>query len=134
MGKIVAAGAEIDFLGDRRARTDFDFAQTVGVRAIAEAGAITQGEVPRNGDAGALVHEWFALDRGAEEVEPEKPPGICRLGRPTTKDKPAKFPEQTPRPVLRRPRRFVGRALFRLYRRFRFHADSQANQAERQPR
>ena len=134
MGKIVAASAEINFLRDRRAFADFDFAETVGVRAIAEAGAISQSEMPGNLDPGTLMHERFAFDRGAENIEPEKAPPIRWFRRPTAKQAPADFPEQTQDALLDGPGRFLRHALLGFYRDFRFHAKSTPNQAERQPR
>src|SRR2546423_13551135 len=134
MGKIVGAGAEIRLLRDGGPLTDLNFAKTVGVRAIAETSAIAQGEVPRNGNARALMHERFAFNGGAENVEPEKAPRVRRLRGPGAKDEPAKFPEQTQRAILPGPGRFLGRALVGLYRGFRLHVGSAANQAERQPR
>ena len=40
MRKVVAPGAEISFLGDGGARADFNFTQSVSIRAIAQAGAV----------------------------------------------------------------------------------------------
>ena len=133
MRKIVAARTEVSLLGDGSASADFDFAKTVSVRAIAQAGSIAQGEVPGNGDASALMHKRSSLDRSAEKTEPEEPPGIRRLRCPNAKDKPAKFPEQSQRPVWGRPGRFLGHTLLGYYRRFCFHLSSETNQAERQP-
>ena len=100
MGKIMAARAEINFLRDRGPLTDLNFAKTVGVRAIAETSAISQSQMPRNRDARPLMHERFAFNGGAENVEPEKAPRVRRLRGPGAKDAPAKFPEQTQRAIL----------------------------------
>src|SRR5205807_1543341 len=55
--------------------------------------------MPRDGDAGALMHEWLAFDLCAKNVEPEKTPRVGGLRRPDAKDKPAEFPKQTQRAV-----------------------------------
>src|SRR5205085_7537376 len=99
------------------------------------AGAIAQSEMPRDGNAGALMHEWLAFDRRAKNVEPEETPRVGWLRRPDAKGEPAKFPEQTQRAVAARPGRFLRRALLRLYRCFWFHRKSKGkhSKAERQP-
>src|SRR5437588_3797594 len=91
--------------------------------------------MPRDGNAGALMHERLAFDRRAKNVEPEETPRVGGLRRPDAKNEPAKFPEQTQRPVAARPGRFLRRALLRLYRCFWFHRKSEGkcSKAERQP-
>jgi hypothetical protein len=69
------------------------------------------------------MNERSAFDLRAEEIEPEEPPGIGGFRRPDAKDKPAKLPEQTERPVLLGPGRFLGGGLLRLYRGFRLHGN-----------
>src|SRR5947207_13006731 len=106
MGKIVAARAEINFLRDRGPLTDLNFAKTVGVRAIAETSAISQSQMPRNRDARPLMHERFAFNGGAEDVEPERARRVRRRRGPGGKEEPTKFPEQ-PQPA-KRPDRMLG--------------------------
>src|SRR4051812_16397417 len=111
MGKIMATGAQINFLGNRGPSADLDLAKRVGVGPITETGPVVQDEVPRNLDPGALMDEWFAVDPGAENVEPEESPRIGRLGRPPAKEEPAKLPEQAQGAVARGPGRFLRETL-----------------------
>src|SRR3981081_3087074 len=109
----MAAGAEIRLLRDSGAFSDLNFTQAISVGAVAEAGAIAQSEVPGDGNAGALMHERFAFDLRAKNIEPEETPRVGGLRRPNAKGEPAKFPEQAQRPVAGRPGRFLRDALVR---------------------
>ena len=82
--EIVGAGAEIGLLCNTSILENFNLAEAVGVRAIAEAGPVVQGEVPGMLDARALMHEWPAVDGGAEAAQDEQPPGIECFGGPAT--------------------------------------------------
>jgi len=66
IGEVVAAGAQVRFLRDHGARPNFNFPEAVGVRAIAETGAIIQRQVPGNRDPGSLMNEGRAMDFGVE--------------------------------------------------------------------
>src|SRR5881394_2618798 len=133
MGKIVAAGAQVNFLRDSGAFADFDFAKTVGVSAVPEAGAVVQGEVPGNFNPGPLMDKRFAFDLRAENIEPEQAPRVGRFRRPATEEKPADFPEQSQGAILKGPGRFLRPGLVGFYWSFRFHGKSLPTQAERQP-
>jgi hypothetical protein len=67
------------------------------------------------------MDEWFAFDRRAENIEPEKTPWVRRFRRPNAKEEPAKFPEQTQGPILGGPRRFLRHTLVWFDGGFRFH-------------
>src|ERR1043166_10066940 len=76
--EIMSSRAEISFLRDRCARPDFDLAQAIGIRPVAQAGAIVQRKIPGNGNARALMNEWRAVDLRIEHPQPKKPPFIQR--------------------------------------------------------
>src|SRR6266478_39768 len=86
--------------------------------------------MPRDGNAGALMHEWLAFDRRAKNVEPEETPRVGGLRRPDAKNEPAKLPEQTQRAVAARPGRLLRQALLRLYRCFCFHRKSEGKHSK----
>ena len=68
IGEIVAASAQVGFLRDDRSRPNFNFPKAVGVRTIAQAGAIVQCQVPGNCDPGPLMNEGRAMDLRAENA------------------------------------------------------------------
>src|SRR3954453_10132680 len=55
VGEVVTTGAQIGFLRNNSAGSNFNFAESVGVGAIAQASAIMQGQIPWNRDARALM-------------------------------------------------------------------------------
>ena len=101
--EFVGPGAEIGLLCNTSILENFNLAEAVGVRAIAEAGPVVQGEVPGMLDARALMHEWPAVDGGAEAAQDEQPPGIECLGGPATEQRPGVLPKQHPQPVAAPP-------------------------------
>ena len=112
--EIVAAGAEIRFLRNGGARADLNLGQIIGVGPIAQACPIVQGQVPRHGDPGALMHERRAVDLCIENAQPKKSPRIQRLRRPRTKKRPANFPQSARGAIGGRPGRLVGGGLRRI--------------------
>ena len=103
--------AQIRFLRDDRARSDFNFSQRVDVRPVAQAGAVVQRQVPRNGNPRPLMNEGHAVNFGLKEPQPNEAPRIGRLRRPGAKQEPAIFPEDAPHQLVHRPGRGELRAL-----------------------
>lgn len=101
--KIMRAGAEVGLLGHAGASMDLHRAEAVSVAAVAQAGLVVHGEVPRVLDAGALMHEGLAMDRGAEGFEHQQSPGVAGLGGPEAEKAPHGFPEQKAQSVSEAP-------------------------------
>src|SRR5438128_49525 len=60
------------------------------------------------------MHERRAVNLSVENAEPKESPLIERLGGPHAKHAPTKLPEHAQKTLARRPRRIVGRFLFRI--------------------
>ncbi len=103
MAEVMGACAEIGFLGHTAARVDFHRAKAIGMAAISQAGFVVKREIPGVIDAGALMHEGFAVDRGAEAAQHAQTPGIEGLGGPVARQCPYVLPEQKAKAVGEAP-------------------------------
>jgi hypothetical protein len=107
LGEIVRAGAKVNFLRDGRAGVEHDVIERVSMGAIAEAGAMVQGEVPRLLDARALMHEGRAVNLCAKYAQHEEPPRIEWLRRPSAREQPHVLPNKQQKSSAQRPWRRV---------------------------
>ena len=120
--EIVCSRAKIRFLGDDGAGSDLDLAQRVGVGAVAQAGTVVEGEIPRDMDASALMDERYAIEFCTEQPQPKKTPAVEWLGGPTAEKRPTEIPQKHAHASLERPRRIIGGCLVKCFHTSSFRA------------
>ncbi len=81
----------------------FHRSKAVGVAAIAQAGLMVKREVPGMLDAGTLVDERLAMDRGSEGAQHQQTPGVERLGGPNASENPHGLPKEKAQAVGEAP-------------------------------
>ena len=101
--KVVASCVQVRFLRDHGARSDFDLAEAVCVRAVAETGTVVQCQIPRDRNARPLVDERRPLNFGVKYAQPKKAPWIRRFRSPAAKNEPAEFPKHASQAFAHRP-------------------------------
>ena len=87
------SGATICYLGYRSPEADLDFTEAIGISPVTQARMMMQNKITWGVNTSAMVDERTAMNLAAEKAQPEQPPAVQRLWRPTAEERPAKPPE-----------------------------------------